>query len=214
MNNDLVAYYAERAKEYEKIYEKPERQSDLSAASELLQNIFLNKNLIELACGTGYWTQRIAKCAGNVIATDINAPVIEIAKTKVYEKNNVDFSIADIFNYSLEQPHDNLFAGFIWSHIKLQELGSFIDALHCFVKPGGLVAFIDNNYVEGSSLPVVCTDEHGNKYQERELENGKKYSIVKNFPSNALFKQVLEGKGENIKFFSLKYYWLVWYNRK
>ena len=31
MNTDLVTYYNERAREYEKIYLKPDRQDDLAA---------------------------------------------------------------------------------------------------------------------------------------------------------------------------------------
>ena len=213
MNNDIVAYYAERAKEYEKIYDKPERQSDLLAMNDLLNGIFTGKNVIELACGTGYWTHRIAKVADKVLATDINTSVIDVAKTKLYDKNNVVFDVVDIFNNS-GQLHDNLFAGFIWSHIKQEELSRFVDAAHSFVKPGGLVVFIDNNYVEDSSRPIINTDEQGNTYQERELENGKKYSIIKNFPSDELFFRLLEEKADGIKFVSLKYYWAVCYNRK
>jgi hypothetical protein len=37
MNKDLVEYYKERAKEYELIYAKPERQEDLKKAAEILQ---------------------------------------------------------------------------------------------------------------------------------------------------------------------------------
>jgi len=81
MNNDLVEYYAERAKEYEKIYDKPERQGDLKALSNLVQTIFAAKDVFEIACGTGYWTQHIAKTADSVLATDINQAVIDIAET-------------------------------------------------------------------------------------------------------------------------------------
>ena len=58
-----------------------------------------------------------------------------------------------------------------------------------FVKPGGLIVFMDNNYVEDSNRPIVNIDEYGNSYQERELENGKKYSIVKNFPTEDTFRR-------------------------
>jgi SAM-dependent methyltransferase len=213
-NSDLVTYYAERAREYEKIYDKPERQSDLLALNDILQGQFAGKDVIELACGTGYWTQCIAKIANSVFATDINAPVIDVAKGKVFEKNNVTFELADLYTYQVSQPYNNLFAGFIWSHIKQQELSSFIDTVHRFVKPGGLVVFIDNNFVTESNRPIINTDEFGNTYQHRELENGKKYSIVKNFPTDDQFFKVLDGKAEGIKFVSLKYYWVVCYTRK
>src|SRR6185312_1614063 len=99
MSNDLVAYYADRAREYEKIYEKPERQGDLIALEGFFQSLFTNKNVFEIACGTGYWTQRIAKAAASVLATDINQAVIDVAKAKAYEKGNVKFDVADIYTY-------------------------------------------------------------------------------------------------------------------
>jgi 2-polyprenyl-3-methyl-5-hydroxy-6-metoxy-1,4-benzoquinol methylase len=213
MNNDLVAYYAERAKEYEKIYEKPERQSDLESASELLKTLFTGKDVFEIACGTGYWTQRIATTANSVVATDINDSVIDIAKTKTYGKSNVNFGIADIYNYKGKK-YDSLFAGFIWSHIKVQELTDFINTVYGFVNPGGLVVFMDNNFVSSSSIPVIHTDEQGNTYQERVLENGKKYSIIKNFPKENTFSNLLKDKVDDMKFISLKHYWLLCYNRK
>lgn len=213
MNEDIIAYYAERAKEYEKIYEKPERQAELAGMGKLLQNLFAGKDVFEIACGTGYWTQRIAQTAKSVFATDINAPVIDIAKAKKYEKDNVNFAVADIFSYTI-QPYESLFAGFMWSHIKLQELDRFIDAVHTFVKPGGLVVFIDNNYVADSSRPVIRTDEQGNTYQRRILENGSTYSVIKNFPAKGFLYGKLEGKASDIKFTSMQYYWVLSYTRK
>ena len=49
----LKEYYNRRARVYEKIYEKPERQEDLSAISLELQNILSRHNILEVACGTG-----------------------------------------------------------------------------------------------------------------------------------------------------------------
>jgi len=213
VSNDLVAYYAARAKEYEKIYGKPERQGEISDLTTLLLNVFPEKDVLEIACGTGYWTQRIAKAAKNILATDINQPVIDVAKSKTYEKGNVTFQQADLFNFKTRE-YDALFGGFIWSHIKLEELGKFIDTANSFVKPGGMVVFCDNNFTEGSSTPVSHTDEHGNSYQQRKLESGDTFSVIKNFPDENAFKKVLEGKGERIKFISLKYYWLVIYHKK
>ena len=38
------------------------------------------QNLIEVACGTGYWTNHISKTATSIYATDINESVVKIAK--------------------------------------------------------------------------------------------------------------------------------------
>ena len=182
MNTSLVAYYKERAAEYEKIYSKPERQPDLQQASHILQQAFIGKTVFEIACGTGYWTERIAKTATSILATDINAAVLEIAKSKVYAPATVTFELADIFQLPTYLPFESLFGGFIWSHIPLQQMNDFLDRVDSLVVPGGTVVFMDNNCVAGSSLPITHRDQYGNTYQTRQLQNGKTYEVLKNFP--------------------------------
>src|SRR5678809_427405 len=101
MNTNLVSYYSDRAKEYEKIYAKPERQDDLKRSSVILQEIFEDKNVFEVCCGTGYWTEKIAATASSIFATDINESMLEIARHKQSLKAKVTFGIADIYNLSL-----------------------------------------------------------------------------------------------------------------
>jgi demethylmenaquinone methyltransferase/2-methoxy-6-polyprenyl-1,4-benzoquinol methylase len=50
-------YYAARAPEYDRVYQKPERQQDLRAIEAWLPSVFQAKSILEIACGTGYWTQ-------------------------------------------------------------------------------------------------------------------------------------------------------------
>ena len=152
MNSDMVSYYKDRAKEYEKIYSKPERQSDLFLAGQILQEIFRDKNVFEIACGTGYWTDKISKTAHSILATDINDTVIEVAKSKDYSPAKVEFQIADIFNLADTVKQESLFGGFIWSHIQRQDLNNFIDITNRLARRGATIVFMDNNYVEGSSL--------------------------------------------------------------
>ena len=211
MDTDLVSYYKERAKEYEKIYSKPERQEALMLSGQILQDIFCNKDVLEIACGTGYWTQKISKTARSVLATDINEAVIEIAKLKEYTHAPVDFQIMDIFNFKNVYKHESLFGGFIWSHIKLQDLPGFVDTINRLVKSGGTVAFMDNNYVEKSNLPITDTDEFGNTYQERKLENGNIHKVLKNFPTNDFIPQLLSDKVRGINFINQQYYWILQY---
>src|SRR5213592_2291494 len=99
MNTDIISYYKERAKEYETIYLKPERQPDIQSAASVLQQTFSNKNITEICCGTGYCTEKIATTAASIFATDINDTVVEIAKHKNYPNNNVTFGIDDFYNY-------------------------------------------------------------------------------------------------------------------
>lgn len=209
MNIDLVSYYNDRAKEYEKIYSKPERQNDLLIAARILQDIFANKDVIEIACGTGYWTHKIAVSAKNILATDINEAVIEVAKSKSYSPATVIFQVDDFNNLVGMNRHESLFGGFIWSHIKLEELNSFVDKAFSLVKAGGTIAFMDNNFIEGNSSPITETDDLGNTYQTRKLENGTMYKILKNFPKEEFIRQLLVNKVNDMKFIKLNYYWIL-----
>lgn len=215
MNTDIINYYAKRAKVYEKIYQKPERQPELQSIEKLLQGEFTSQKLLEIACGTGYWTERMAETATSVLATDINSEVIEIAKAKSYPKQNVSFSNADVFSLSrVSSDFTAGFGGFIWSHIPLEKISPFLDTLHSKIKRQGKIIFIDNNYVEGNSTLIYTKDKEGNTYQLRKLEDGTSHLVLKNFPTEAEIRQVLEGAAINLVFKRLKYFWYLMYNRR
>jgi len=208
MNQDLISYYKDRAKEYEKVYLKPERQEDLLKATTVLQNLLFQKTVLEIACGTGYWTEKIAETAASVYATDINESVIDIARSKYY-KNKVAFALADIYNFTPEKKNESVFGGFIWSHILLQDLDKFINKVQDFVALDGTIVFMDNNYVEGSNHAITKTDEQGNTYQTRKLENGTSHLVLKNFPTKDFIFQKLSSIATEINFINFTYYWIV-----
>jgi demethylmenaquinone methyltransferase/2-methoxy-6-polyprenyl-1,4-benzoquinol methylase len=209
MNTDIVSYYKDRALEYEKIYSKPERQEDLKSSTAILQKIFANKQVLEIACGTGYWTERIAEKATSVLATDINETVIEVAKTKGLSTEQVSFEIADIYNFPAHDKFECLFGGFIWSHVLLQNLDEFLSTVNRLVKPGGTIVFMDNNYVEGSNHAITKTDDHGNTFQARKLEDDTTHLVLKNFPTEDFLRKKIKGIAGEIRFYNLKYYWII-----
>ena len=59
MNTDMINYYKERAREYERIYLKPERQVDIVKISELLQNMFAEKSVFEVSEGVFEENERV-----------------------------------------------------------------------------------------------------------------------------------------------------------
>ncbi len=88
---NLIDYYSHRANEYEQIYAKPERQNDLHRIRSFIRKSLLNHSVLEIACGTGYWTKIISDVADSVVATDASLQVLEIARKKEYRKHNVNF---------------------------------------------------------------------------------------------------------------------------
>ncbi|HEX9959683.1 MAG TPA: class I SAM-dependent methyltransferase [Pyrinomonadaceae bacterium] len=210
MNQDLVSYYNDRAKEYEQVYLNPDEQEDLLKATELFQALFSQKTVLEIACGTGYWTERIAETAASVFATDINESVIEIAGER--QKKNITFAVADMYSFTPAEKYDGVFGGFIWSHILLQDLDKFIEKVKSFLKSNGTIVFIDGNAVEGTNhdiKKITKTDEQGNTFQTRKLENGSSHLVLKNFPTKEFLIQKLSSAATDIDFIKLKYYWIV-----
>jgi ubiquinone/menaquinone biosynthesis C-methylase UbiE len=208
----LVRYYADRAREYERIYDKPERQSELQRLRSVVGSSFAGANVFEVACGTGYWTQVIARSAASVLAIDVNEEVLAIARSKPMGACNVVFRTEDAYNLSSEQRnHNGGFSGFWWSHVPRARMRTFLQAFHRALDPGAQVVFIDNVYAEGSSTPISRTDDHGNTFQTRRLADGSTHEVLKNFPSESELRTVIEGLGSDIQTDFLRYYWIASY---
>jgi SAM-dependent methyltransferase len=208
-NDSMKQYYARRAGEYESIYAKPERQADLRMLEQLIAKIFANRSVLEIACGTGYWTQFVATTARSITATDINHEVIEIAKAKSY-RTQPQFLIADAYRPDMiPGKFDAVLSAFWWSHVPKERLGEFLSALHRSVPAGSLVAFLDNRYVEGSSTPISETDDRGNAYQDRKLADGSTHRVLKNFPTEPELREVLAPFSSALQVRNFDYYWLA-----
>jgi demethylmenaquinone methyltransferase/2-methoxy-6-polyprenyl-1,4-benzoquinol methylase len=208
----MEAYYARRAREYESIYEKPERQADLAQLRSGLPMLFKGERVLEIACGTGYWTPLIAAHAESVLAIDYAEETLAIAKSKAYGKANVRFERGDAYALpAWPQKCSACFAGFWWSHVPLARLDAFLQGLQERLEPRARVAFLDNRYVEGSSTPLSRRDAEGNTYQQRRLADDSSHEVLKNFPTEQEMRLRLRRFGTDIGFSEYEYYWVATY---
>jgi SAM-dependent methyltransferase len=200
-------YYQARAQEYDTVYQKPERQADLAALREWLLSALDGRRVLEVAAGTGYWTSVSADRAISVLATDINAETLTVAKGRRTWPATVRFSEADAFHLAaVPGAFDAAFAGFFWSHVPVRQLQSFLDELAGRLDRPAMLAFIDNRYVPGSSHPVTRSDADGNTYQQRRLADGSMWEVIKNFPEAGEIRARLAGLG-HVTVTELRYYW-------
>ena len=210
--SDLVRYYAERAHEYEQVYLKPERQHDIAQLRARLRDLLAGPQVLEVACGTGYWTAAIAGTAASIVATDINQAVLRVAQAKQLPAGKVQFVRADAFSLApVQGPFTAGFAGFWWSHVLKAQLRSFLHVFHAKLCPGARVVFADNLYVEGSNHPITRVDAEGNTYQQRRLANSTSYEVLKNFPDEAELRRVVGTSVSNVHYEQLTYYWCFSY---
>ena len=169
-------YHARRAPEYDQVYEKPERQGDLRALRALVDDLLCGKDVLELACGTGYWTRVISAVAKSVVASDICPEVLSVARAGVGDTNAVTLTFADAMKLA-DIPGDftAAFAGFWWSHVPRKQLRGLLAGLRDRLGAGARLVFMDNRYVEGSSTPIAGVDFGGSSFQVRHPRNGTRY---------------------------------------
>ena len=209
--SQMQSYYAARAPEYDTVYLKPERQADLRAIEAWLPPNYTDATVLEVACGTGYWTQLIAHCAARVVAIDTSPETICIAERRVRE-SRVQFLIGDAYNLPLDLgKFGAAFAGCWFSHIPKAKRHAFLHGLNALLIPGAKVVLLDNRYVEGSSSPITETDSDGNTYQARRLKDGSIHRVLKNFPSEAELQSSIIGIGTGGILSTWQHFWAFEY---
>lgn len=208
----MVDYYARRAAEYERIYEKSERQSELCELRQFIESTFAGQHVLEIACGTGYWTEPLARTVASVVATDLNEEVLAIARSKPIDPKKAAFKSADAYALPIFPRRFTAgLAAFWWSHIPKPKIAGFLRQFHRAFAPGATLVFIDNVYVEGSSTPIARTDEEGNTYQIRYLEDGSTHEVLKNFPSAQELRSAVTQLATEVRIHFLRYYWILAY---
>jgi SAM-dependent methyltransferase len=202
-------FYAKSASNHDRVYDKPERQHDLAAMRRHVAEAVRGHVVLELACGTGYWTEVIAASADSVVATDINAEMVNLVKLRALPADKVQFRLADAYNLPDDiGSYTAIFIGFWWSHVKREQQEKFL--AHLRGKVGDvMLVLLDDVYVEGSSDTVARTDHEGNTYQIRVAPDGDRYEIPKTYPSDSALRKKMASSVREIKIVRLEYYWML-----
>ena len=192
----MEEYYGERGPEYDQIYQVERRQDDLIQLKTWLIERVRGRTILEIAAGTGYWTEVAASVAKAITATDRSPELLEIAARRGLGLH-VKLLSADAYRLpNFSESFDAGIAMLWWSHVEKQRGVEFLAHFASRLLPGSLILMIDQIYVEAFSSPISRQDEWGNLYTLRSLANGATYEIIKNYPSDeelrAAFAEVCE----------------------
>jgi demethylmenaquinone methyltransferase/2-methoxy-6-polyprenyl-1,4-benzoquinol methylase len=180
MTNEILAsqadYYRRRAGEYDAT-----AYGDLAAArsriGRLVAEMQPTGTVLEIACGTGMWTEALAAVVDTVTAIDQAPEVVAIARDRV-RSDNVGFEVADVFSWQTGTRFDVVFFSAWLSHVPASHFDQFWHLLRGLLAEGGRVLFIDehiDNQDKETYLPG------GDDIVERRLQDGSTYRIVKKF---------------------------------
>jgi SAM-dependent methyltransferase len=213
----MKLYYSERAKEYEKVYfrDDPIRQQEQLMIRYKLESIFRGKNVLEVACGTGFWTQFGAEVAKHITAIDFSNEVLNIAREKNYSKNNVQFTQGDAYQLSdIAGNFEGGYANFWFSHIPKNKITDFLMQLHERLGKDSAVFITDNIYMNSIGGTLVKKDSDENTYKIRTLENGMQHEILKNYYDKKELDEIFSPYSNNLEIHIGQCFWWLSYTIK
>lgn len=188
-------YYEDRAPEYDDVWFRRgrydlgpagnarwfEETARLEAAVDALD---MAGSVLELACGTGLFTRKLAPHAGHLSALDASGPALDVNRARVGDAS-IDYIHADLFAWEPpgETRYDVIFSSFLISHIPPSRFEGFWDRLRRWLVPDGQVFFCDDVAGEPGrpSNPGMDVEDGPDFAHRRQLNDGREYTIVKVF---------------------------------
>jgi len=208
----MRGYYAARAAYYDAVYERPERAADIAFLREHLPSRLAGRDLLEVACGTGYWSQHLVTRTRRLVLTDAVAEPLAIAATRPgVTREQCHAADAYALPASLGA-FDGLFAGLWFSHVPRARRAEFFASIHARLVPGARVLLIDNNEAQRRDFPDEELDAAGDTYQLRVLRDGSTHRVLKNFPSQDELRAEVRAVGGTVTDYrDLDNFWLLEY---
>ncbi len=186
-------YYEARAPEYDDVWYRRGRYdlgpsgnarwfAETARLEAAVDSVVTSGNVLELACGTGLFTQRLARQAKRLTAIDASAAVLEINAARTGDPS-IQYGQADIFEWEPPEHHsyDHIFFGFFLSHVPPHMLEGLWERLSRWLAPGGRVSFCDDapGVERRASNPGAQVGDGPRWAHRRQLHDGREFTIVK-----------------------------------
>ena len=186
-------YYEDRAPEYDDVWFRrgpydlgPEGNAawfEETAALERAVDAFgAHGDVLELACGTGLFTQHLVRTARTLTAVDASAATLEVNRARVNDPS-VEYVTSDVFEWRppAGRRYDEIVFTFFISHVPPERFAQFWARLEEWLKPGGRVFFADDLHgvEERASNPGMAAEDGPDFAHRRTLQDGREYTIVK-----------------------------------
>ncbi|MUG95542.1 methyltransferase domain-containing protein [Scytonema sp. UIC 10036] len=190
---EQIAYYSARANEYDEWFYRIGRYdrgeeinqhwfNEAAVIRNALYQIGHVEHVLELACGTGIWTQELLKIGKKITAIDASSEVIEINRSKLGAAK-VEYQQIDLFNWESDTEYELVFFSFWLSHVPPNLVDSFLKKVYKAVRTGGQVFMIDSRFEPTSTAKNHILENDRNIYVTRKLNDNQEFKIVKIFYS-------------------------------
>ena len=212
------AYYRARAGEYNQWWLRQGRYdrgpelnrrwfTEAETLAGALRSFGPRGRVLELACGTGNWTQHLVRSAGHVTAVDASPEMLAIARQRT-GVSTVRYVQADIFAWRPDAEYDVVFFGFWLSHVPPDRFEPFWELVRSCLAPGGRVFFMDSLPDETSTAIDHRLEGPMSITSDRQLNSGDRYRIVKVYYRPEELEARLAGLGWHVEVHTTGSYFL------
>jgi demethylmenaquinone methyltransferase/2-methoxy-6-polyprenyl-1,4-benzoquinol methylase len=183
-------YYRGRATTYDEwwlrvgAYDRGESErvawaAEVERVEEALLEFGATGDVLELAGGTGWWTERLARTADRLTVVDASPETLGLNRARV-ARDDVEYVVADIFRWQPDRQYDVVFFSFWLSHVPRTHIGAFWQLVRSSVAADGSVFVLDN---ASTPRPTSGGDPHVAEYRPdlhlRRLPDGSELRVVK-----------------------------------
>ncbi|HWM21802.1 MAG TPA: class I SAM-dependent methyltransferase [Ilumatobacteraceae bacterium] len=209
---DQRAYYRGRAPKYDDWWQRQGRydrgeddarewREQVTIVEAALGAFGATCDVVELAGGTGWWTARLAETADRLTVVDASPETIALNRERV-RRADVEYVIADLFDWTPERSWDVVFFSFWISHVPRSRFTSFWQLVRTCLAPGGRVFLIDNR---SNPTPRPNADdrhvkdpyvvEYAPDLHLRQLDDGSEFRVVKVMYEPEELQSLIESEG-------------------
>jgi len=204
------AFYRARAPEYDEWWQRRGRYGrgdadrvewaeEVAAIDAALDAFDASGDVLELAGGTGWWTERLAATANRLTVVDASSETLALNQERV-QRPDIDYVVADLFRWQPGRTYDVVFFSFWLSHVPRNVFGAFWTLVRSCLSPGGRVFLIDSRTNPPEQAEVVEAPDpyvvnYGPDLQLRRLNDGSVYRVVKVLYEPAELSARIEAEG-------------------
>ncbi|MGA9532757.1 MAG: class I SAM-dependent methyltransferase [Anaerolineales bacterium] len=205
-----IEYYRARASEYDQWFLREGRYdhgleknaqwfAEVEEVAAALDAFGPAGSVLELASGTGLWTERLAAHADQITAVDAAPEALALNRSRLARSTGacpVEHVCADIFAWEPAERYDVVFFSFWLSHVPPGRFEDFWGRVARALKPSGRFFLVDSRREQSSTagnqrLPA----EADSTTLRRRLNDGREYEIYKVFYQPASLHRRLERMG-------------------
>jgi ubiquinone/menaquinone biosynthesis C-methylase UbiE len=110
--------------------------------SMLTKHLKPSDAVLEIGCGTGYFTREIVKTGAYITAIDISPELLDLAKADI-DSDLVNFRIANAYELDMESnSFDSVIGSSVLHHLEIEKA---VKEFFRVLKPGGILSFTEPN---------------------------------------------------------------------